>query len=135
MLRIIPGEYRRFSKLERKLYKPFTLVVTEEYHYYYRGRVIIVPIGFMSDGASWAPDQGFAWLFHDYLYATHCYENKDPCTFDEANKVMSRICKYEGNKTLRALLWIGLKCDIFGKFHRSWINSFIRGPRFLPCLD
>lgn len=131
MVVVVRGLYRRLSRRERKLHKPFTIVITEKYVYSDdNGNQLTVPENFMCDGASYAFDIGCSWIFHDYLYATHKWDNGTDCTFHQANRVMSNVLQDERNRLFRAIFLTGLRLDIIGKFRSSWANSYLRGPQF-----
>lgn len=130
-MNIIVGSYRKLTAEEKEKYSDFSLVITEEYIYECDDKKIIVPVGFLSDGATWAPDLGCSWIFHDYLYATHKYCNDILCTFDEANKIMANILAHEKRHTYRYLFLFTLEFDIGKNYQKAWDYSFLRGPIFM----
>lgn len=134
------GTYVRFSKSERKKNRPFTLRTISPFVYSFIHPItnnqvtITVPTNFLSDGASWAPDVGCSWIFHDYLYATHKFDDGSECSFDMANNIMLDICSLQRNRAYRLVVSMAMRFDFIGKFRSSWNNALIRGPKFY-CQD
>lgn len=59
-------------------------------------RGVTVPRGFVSDGATGAPDKGTGWLYHDYLYTVTQWDDQTPCSRQEADQLMALILEAEG---------------------------------------
>lgn len=96
------------------------------------GLTVTVPVGFLTDGSTGGPDVGCAWLFHDWLYATHAYDDGSVCTQAEADALMSDILKADRMSAYDAvfsfLRW-AFCCRCF--LSRAWRASGARGPHFL----
>lgn len=59
-------------------------------------RQVTVPRGFVSDGATDAPDKGTGWLYHDYLYTVTRWDDQTQCSRQEADQLMALILETEG---------------------------------------
>lgn len=91
---------------------------------------ITIPPGFVCDGNSGGPDVGFSWLFHDWLYHTHEFQNNVSCTREEADLLMYTILKYNRmNYSATLFKWLS-HMNPFYKFSNAWNNSF-GGCRFV----
>lgn len=90
-------------------------------------RHICVPKGFLSDGSSGTPDITFAWVFHDYLYATHRFTSGQECTRKEADDLMVTILKRNGHKFYGSLAAAAFYMNPFWVFSRAWNKSGARG--------
>lgn len=100
-------------------YKYFT---TRELHFKFLDATIVVPEGFLTDGASgpgWDELDEAHWILHDFLYATH---NTD---VDRQGRAVS---KQEADSVL-LLPWRKLAVSLFGI--DAWEKSGARGPQFL----
>ena len=110
----------------------YTYVVTEPYKYIREGKEINVEKGFLTDGSTCSLDFGSAWLFHDYLYATHKFSTREDCTREEADQVMQTILEREnlGYKSLILKTFKWCCC-----FRRAWSRSGLRGPQYKLLPD
>lgn len=128
------GRIRPLTREERS-YLPagrhYTLVVTEPYFYQRGYDIILVPKGFLSDGATLAPDIGRSWIYHDYLYATHCYRGERYCSRREADRVLCDIASHEGLQLAPWLAGIVFWLNLFTLPQRAWIRSGTRGAEYL----
>jgi hypothetical protein len=140
-MRITCGTIRPLTKSESKQYKDqgYCWVVVDPYTYENGDIKITVPIGFLTDGSSGGPDYGCSWLFHDWLYATHCYECSDnttsavmtQCSRSDADNVMSLILDSERLSIYLRIFNLISYFNFFWCFSRAWHNSGLRGPQFL----
>lgn len=93
---------------------------------------VLVPAGFLSDGASGgAPDISSAWVFHDWLYATHRFTSGQHCSRTEADRVMWKVLR---NDRLRLYAWgfrMLARTNPLCAFSRAWNQSGKRGPKML----
>jgi hypothetical protein len=65
---------------------------------------------FKCDAATWAPNIGISWLFHDKMFATGKWDDGTPIKWREANRVMQDIQELEGlPKWVRKLYRKGIK--------------------------
>ncbi len=82
-------------------------IVVKDVHYYssrYK-KAITVKKGFISDGATGAPDiKSFSWLVHDWLYEKKCFDDGTPCSYKQANLILRDILVCEGHK-FEAIIW------------------------------
>jgi hypothetical protein len=93
---------------------------------------ITIPTGFLTDGSSGpVPDWGRAWLFHDWLYAKHEFDNEVSCTRREADKIMANILHYDNFHFVHWLIFKIASWDIFKLWSRAWERSGSLGPQFL----
>lgn len=136
------GNYRELTEKERKQYTSnYKYVMLSEYRYENNGKVIRVPRGFLSDGSTSSPDRGYAWVFHDYLYATHKFEDGTPCTQNEADAIMVEIINETEYKTWYGTMYMSMYSAMssavfylnpFYLTTSAWNSSGERGPEFLP---
>jgi hypothetical protein len=131
------GTIRALTKTERELeiccQNKYCWVVTEPYEYHddLNGVHITVPKGFLTDGSTGGPDYGCSWLFHDYLYATHCFDGNVYCTRQEADEIMENILRRENmNLYCKAVSFLS-QVNLFWLFSDAWESSGKRGPQFL----
>ncbi len=137
-MRIVCGTLRPLTCEERKVYKSqgYCWVVTEAFEYENDGKKIIVPKGFLTDGASGGPDYGCSWLFHDWLYANHKFhDSSEDCTRQDADFVMTCILDNERLSFYLRFFNIISYYDILWCFSRAWNKSGQRGPQFLELAD
>lgn len=93
---------------------------------------ITVPAGFLSDGSSGGPDYGSSWIFHDYLYATHCFDDDTPCTREMADAIMTCILQRYDRMGIYCWLFTNLAwMNIFYLFSKAWDESGKRGAQFI----
>lgn len=72
-------------------------------------QTVTVPTGFACDGATFAPDKGNGWKFHDWLFYWGKFTGGDRCTFTQANMILYDVMKEEG-------YWIAARFYIVGVF-------------------
>lgn len=125
MLRLIIGELKHVKHVKRNGYK---YVVLSEFIYESDGVRITVPPGFLTDGSTYSPDTGYAWIFHDYLYATHKFDNREECSREQADNIMVHILNNERRSTYSSIFHCLSKMNIFWIFSRAWDSSGKRGP-------
>jgi hypothetical protein len=118
------------SREEKRRWPNFVYYTVGTFYYSHNGREIKIPVNFLTDGATCAPDYTYAWLFHDYLYATHSFLDGSECTRQEADDIMYDILR---NDRLFLYAWAFRKLsrmNIFWAFSRAWQNSGRRGACF-----
>lgn len=136
-MKIICGSIRQLDDVEKDLdicrKHNYTWVVEEPYEYHDEsiGVHVTVPRGFLTDGASGAPDKGCSWIFHDYLYATHCFDGPIYCTREDADDIMKKILEKEDLDLYRSVVSLFTSLNPFWIFSRAWESSGQRGPQFL----
>lgn len=109
----------------------YRFVVTEPFLLRWRGRVLSVPVGFLTDGSSGGPDYGTSWLYHDYLYATHVFSSGEPCSRAEADQVMGDVLASD-RMYLYCRTFIFLSgWNPFWVFSKAWGTSAARGAEFI----
>ena len=104
---------------------------------------IKIPDGFLTDGSTSTPDIGVSWLFHDYLYAVHCFtdltcsKTSISCVREMADDIMYALAEYEFNKTKSSIHWFfaaGIKLatylNPFYALSKAWKSSGSRGAEF-----
>ncbi len=132
------GSYRKLTLNELNFLKSVTrtcykYVIVSSYQIQWRNKTVEVPRGFLSDGATGAPDIGTAWIYHDYLYSTHRFNSGEDCSRQEADLLMKIILEREGLACYKKIYsWI--KDYFFGFFRRAFYTSGVRGPEFLQDL-
>lgn len=143
ILSLVVGEIRELSKKEKELVnssndgveRNYQYVVLSEFKYKYEddsGRYEIkIPKGFLTDGASGGPDYGYSWLFHDWLYASHCFSNDRECKREQADQVMKLILQNDRMTWYCWLFNLLSSWNIFCLFSKAWDSSGKRGPEFL----
>jgi len=140
------GKMRYLSDDECRRYYNygFCWVVEDEYSCQFEnGKTLTVPSRFLSDGKSGpkmlTPDIGVSWLFHDYCYARHKFDDDTECTRDDADTIMSNILDYESRhsdhmiggwyyKSFRQVFNLISWSNIFYSFSRAYESSGVRGP-------
>jgi len=141
------GSVHYLTPQERKEHKTYTLVVKDDYvcecelnsvgehkpstDLPPEELTITVPENFLSDGATCSPDKGCSWVFHDWLYSTHCFDHNKPCTREEADQVMHTILKSEGRWLYAAIFRFMTKYNVFKCFSKAWESSGKRGPDYI----
>ena len=133
------GDIRYLTKEEMSKYKNlgyvFTLVTTSEYFWsrtlFIDGvevkQSITVPKGFLSDGSTFSPDISSAYIFHDYLYASHQFDNRIDCTREEADQIMIDILELGKYKIIPFLARIMFWLNPFYGVSNAWESSGNRG--------
>lgn len=107
--------------------KPFRVTMSDE-------KQVVVPVGFLSDGATGAPDTGVSWIFHDYLYAYQKWLNRKPCSRKEADQLMSMILKQEKRKCYRFIFNLCSSMNCCGVFSRAFRNRPKKEPKLAQEL-
>lgn len=103
---------------------PFTWTIP------HTGEQIVIPRGFLTDGMTSSPDNsGFAFLFHDYLYATHCIGERT-ITRQQADQIMCDILEFERAPLKHRFVAFIFKLNPFFLVSRAWKTSGKRGPEF-----
>ncbi len=133
MVKIIKGSMR-LIKPEDGVWPDssnYKWVVTEPYYCELRGRKLSVPIGFLSDGSSGGPDWGtVSWLYHDFLYATHKFDDGTVCSRKEADDLMEAILYNENHVFYATMFAFVAWLDWAGLFSEAWSDSFHRGDQY-----
>ena len=136
-LNITYGKLRPLTRAEREQFasQGYCWVVVTPYMYQYNGNRITVPSGFLTDGSTGGPDCGCSWLFHDWLYATHCFdqneEEKVSCARADADEVMRIILENERLSLYLKGFNLLSTIDFGWCFSRAWESSGQRGPQLL----
>ena len=101
---------------------------------------IAIKEGFLTDGSTFTPDVGISWLFHDYLYSTHCLpceSSNEPCSREIADAIMHAVAEHEYCKTrskLHEIFAWGIKfisqTNPFYLLSKAWVSSGKRGPEY-----
>jgi len=146
-IQIHQGEYRRLNEDEREVVREkgqrFTLTIEEPYVCFYNNYRLNIPKGFMSDGATSAPDLGIAWMFHDWLYYTHKCIEIDRETGEEKEVEVSRkladdflldIMRIEGYTFLSWIYKKVFRWNLLGKPSKGWNKSGRTGPTLYDDL-
>ena len=140
-IEVTGGTIRTLLEEEKEKFEtPYKWAVVHPYEYKCGDKLIIVSEGFLTDGATGGPDFGVSWIFHDYLYASHQYNNGKGCTRIEADQVMQNVLNKEKEEE-RLLCATYAGCFRFGVsqisywnpfwcFTRAWNSSGIRGPEY-----
>jgi hypothetical protein len=135
------GTIRTLLEDEKERYKtPYKWVVVHPYEYRCGDEYLLVEEGFLTDGATGGPDYGCSWLFHDYLYATHCFSNGGECDREDADRVMQNVLRKERSegKILESTYASLFKYTVsqlsywnpFWCFSSAWESSGTRGPEY-----
>ena len=131
-INLISGCIRDLDREERRKYPGFTLVTTTESRLEIGDELTLtVPVGFLTNGATGAPDYGRAWLFHDWLYATHTFDCGEIANRRTADDIMYIVLRHERLSWYWKLFLFAARTNIFWTFSRAWRNSHSRGPRFI----
>ena len=124
---VVNGTLRPLTEIEKLTYPKYKYITMSAFSYRKGDRYIEIPKGFLTDGSSGGPDYGSSWLFHDYLYATHCFTRGGRCTREQADIVMENVLQSE---RMIFYCWIFVKLaklNPFWLFSRAWKNSGLRG--------
>ena len=146
------GKIRELSDTEQEKlcmmgYTNYRWIVCEEYVYNFyfplnKRRVkVTVPNGFVCDGASnfikkidIPRDMGFYWVIHDWLYATHTFDDGTECTRKDADAIIPRCLIREWQTLLipfRFLLSMIYLAPSNTRPQKAYENSGKRGPVIL----
>lgn len=150
LCKITEGELRRLTEDEKKGYKTkYEYVLLSECVYEYQTKKIVVPPGFLTDGSSGGPDYGSAWIFHDYLYATHAYTSVDnsvidsseplsnavtsnlTCSRQDADAIFVQVLRHQRMFAYARIASVLSSLNFLWLFSRAWERSGERGPEFL----
>jgi hypothetical protein len=130
------GQHRLLTPDEKNQYNTkYKYVITEEYGFARGGCIITVPPGFLTDGSSGGPDYGMSWIFHDWLYSTHCFDGDTECTRRQADHIMNMVLKQEGRGWYRFMFSTISWWNPIWSFSRAWNKSGVRGPEYLIDLS
>lgn len=138
---VLKGQYRRLNSQElniinSKSVSTYSLVVTDTYEYHDNIKDIHITVnpGFLSNGCNVLPDiDSSSWIVHDYLYATHEYDNDMTCSQYEADHIMYDILCYENTWTTKIVAFlykIAITLNPFYLFTKAWNSSGSRGPEY-----
>lgn len=140
-LKLILGGVRKLTRKERDDLKkigkktPYKWVVVSPFSYEKNGILVHVQKGFLSDGNSGGPDYGSAWLYHDYLYASHKFDSGEDCTRVQADDLMAEIMEFERNSVIYTKIFILVsKLNFLGLLSRAWRRSGNRGVEYLDVF-
>lgn len=140
-IKVKEGTIRTLLQEEKDSYKTsYKYAIVHPYEYRCGDKCIIVKEGFLTDGATGGPDYGSSWIFHDYLYASHCFSDDKECSRVEADQIMQDIIKKEisEGKILESVYATGFKWSVsqlsdlnpFWCFSNAWESSGKRGPEY-----
>jgi hypothetical protein len=134
------GSIRRLTTQEKNRYPGFKWVTTDTYRAEVtckktnRRFCVTVPRNFLTDGCTMCPGSdemyGTGWIFHDYLYASHCYTDGTTASRKEADDFFLKIMKHEELHFLRRIGLIITRLNPFRLLTRAWNSSGKRGPIF-----
>lgn len=96
----------------------------------WKGKTLTVPSGFLTDGSSGGPDVGSSWIFHDFLYATHKFDDNVFIKRRKADKLMHQILISEHRPIYAFFFKIVARMNPFYLMDKAWNNSFNRGPQY-----
>ena len=74
----------------------YTVVTLKTFTSTRYNKKITPPIGFKCDGATWAPNLGLGWLYHDWMFKHGKFDDGTPITWRQANRIMLDIMELEG---------------------------------------
>lgn len=127
-IRELTDEEKLLPKCVENNYK---WVVENEYRYTTNGHTITVPVGFLTDGSTGGPDVGCSWLFHDWLYSYHKYDDNVDCTREEADRIMAKILEMENRPFYYKVFTFVTSNNCCWCFSRSWREGGNKGPQYL----
>jgi hypothetical protein len=135
IIEITQCRIRRLNQIERELIYAksgfkYKWVTTSTSTLIHDNFIIIIPKGFLTDGNSGGSDFGNAWLFHDWLYATHKIGSKDDITIQQADQLMKDILVFERAPIHSRLFSCISRCNPCCLFTSAWQVSGQRGPQF-----
>lgn len=114
------GHIRLLTDEEKERYPEYKYVTLSEFYYKEDEYEITVPPLFLTDGATKAPDCGYSWIFHDYLYNTHEFTSGQSCTRKQADEVMHNILIHEKNYIKDAIFRFLTGINFLGLFSYYW---------------
>ena len=149
-LKVTCGTIRALTREEKKVLcsEGYCWVVETPYKYECGDVCITVPAGFLTDGSTGGPDYGCSWLFHDWLYATHCFDPIEqvlgtpsessgsnvtprPCTRAEADEIMRIVLENERQSLYLKVFNILSGYNFCYCFSQAWDSSGQRGAQYL----
>jgi hypothetical protein len=129
------GSIRELTNEEKNKYREraYRWVVITPYKYSPKDltKTITVPENFLTDGATGAQDDGISWIFHDWLYSTHKYDDGSECTREEADSIMAEILDFEERWCFHSIFSCLSVYNCCYKFSNAWEESGNIGPEFL----
>ena len=135
------GNKRRLTTQEKNMYPGFVWVTTSEYRAEYfcsksnKKYCVRIPPNFLSDGCTMCPGKdemyGNGWIFHDYLYSVHQYDDGVYSTRKEADDFFLKVMKHENLHLLRRIGLIVARLNPFKLLTKAWKKSGDRGPMFI----
>lgn len=128
---LISGRIRELTSSEKNIYKGYNYVVVEPHTLYIGEKSLSVPKGFLTDGSSGGPSYGRSWLFHDWLYSHHYFDDGTECVREEADLVMSSILYFEQMRFYYRAFVFMAKLNPFYVFSKAWRISGTRGPEYI----
>ena len=136
MVTLVSGTFRYLTLDEQEKYPRFKYVTTSESKYIdENGRVITVPVGFLTDGNSGGPSTGRSWMIHDWLYSEHKFDSGEPCSRRQADKIMQDILGHEGLCIYRMIFIVVCKLNPCCALSSAWESSGERGAMFMDNDD
>ena len=83
-------------------FEPDEVETTIVNHYYSKryDKHLTIPMWFKCDGATWAPNIGRSWLFHDWMFHCGRWDDGTPILWRQANRVMQDIMQEEDQPRL-----------------------------------
>jgi len=145
-IEVTEGTIRTLTKEEKENHQtPYKWAVVHPYTYKCGDRSITVREGFLTDGATGGPDFGGSWVFHDYLYASHQFDDGEACSRVEADQVMQNVLTKEREEdavicaTYAGCFRLGVSqisyWNPFWCFTRAWNSSGARGPEYSHVFE
>jgi len=122
------GDYRHLTSEEKKKCPKYKYATCVECSCIINNKKITIPKGFLTDGSTGGPDIGWSWLFHDYLYFTHVFDDGSECTQKQADKIMYDLLTIEKRYLYRTAFSVVNKIFNF-VFKKHWRKR--GGPEFL----
>ena len=114
-------------------YNSYCYVVTEGFYFKSEnGKEVIVPEGFLSDGATGFQDIGCGFIFHDWLYCVGVFADNTHCSRMDADKIMVEVARAEGYLIFSHMFYLLAIVNPFNLLDRGRKASHDRGPHFLP---
>ena len=143
-MELTEGTKRPITREEGKKYKTrYIWVITSPYIFENEDCRIEVPAGFLTDGSTASPDFKSAWIFHDYLYATHKFSDGKPCRRVQADNIMVNILTHDEYENLggryysifyASVVTTMSYFNLFYGFSSAWDSSGARGCEFLENM-
>lgn len=112
----------------------------KDYHYYTvgefmctlrNGKIITIPEGYLINGR----EIGWAWVFHEYLYSSHMFDDSSRCTRKEADFILLEMLRNERLYFYSSLVRFVLTIDLFyGYFEKEWFEGGFKGPEYISDI-